>query len=119
MSVEEPTTGHHYRLLLAAELAERKRRNPAYSLRAFATQLDVSAASLSQIMSGKRHLTAKTARRMAVRLGLPPERARDFLASVPRPSLVEGVGGARAPRAPLDRDVLEAETFEIISDWHH
>lgn len=49
---------------------ERKAKNPAYSLRAFARSLNMDSSSLSAIMRGKRHVTAKLAKRIIDELGI-------------------------------------------------
>jgi len=49
---------------------ERKDKNPRYSLRAFARSLGVSSGQLSEILSGKRPLSHKLARRISIALAL-------------------------------------------------
>ena len=53
---------------LVSELFARKNRNGNYSLRAFARDLDVSAATLSCVMSGRRDLSKRLAQRIKSRL---------------------------------------------------
>ena len=45
--------------ILKKELTQRQSNNPAYSLRAFARFLEISPATLSQIISGKRGVSVK------------------------------------------------------------
>ncbi|MBI1861191.1 MAG: helix-turn-helix domain-containing protein, partial [Deltaproteobacteria bacterium] len=73
---------HNYRVWLQTIFHERCRRNPAYSLRSFARSLGVSHPSLSQILSGKRPLTQKSAFVIANRLALPPNQRRQLLAQL-------------------------------------
>lgn len=63
---------------LRNELANRCAKNPAYSLRAFSKFLGISHATLSQVMSGKRPLTIKCKKQMAIALNLSPEKFIDF-----------------------------------------
>lgn len=103
-----------YRLWLSEQLDARKRKNPAYSLRAFARSLNVPPASLSQILLGKRPLTLKNALRMADRLELAPPERQAFLSSV----VWQGTQNEQKPGVKQYTE-LEAETFAIISDWYH
>lgn len=60
------------RLRLAQELKQRKQKNHAYSLRAFAKSLDLSPATLSEVINGRRGLTGEMSLRVARGLGLNP-----------------------------------------------
>lgn len=102
---------HNYRVWLQTIFHERCRRNPAYSLRSFARSLGVSHPSLSQILSGKRPLTQKSAFVIANRLALPPNQRRQLLALAQAP----GQSGEFSD----DYLVLEMDQFQLISEWHH
>src|SRR5450755_4630294 len=54
--------------ILVAELRDRQSRSPRYSLRAFAQRLGVNSATLSQIIRGKRFVSARRAQTLAQRL---------------------------------------------------
>jgi transcriptional regulator with XRE-family HTH domain len=68
-----------FRLFLQHSLAERRARNPQYSLRAFAQRLDIDHSTLSQWMRGRRPLTAKTIETLGRRLRLPAKHIRVFV----------------------------------------
>jgi transcriptional regulator with XRE-family HTH domain len=57
-----------FRRLLAGELARRAAANQRYSVRAFARQLGVDHATLSQWLRGRRPITPRTVARLAPRL---------------------------------------------------
>jgi hypothetical protein len=59
------------RALLTDEYAIRRGRNPRYSLRAFARSLRTHHTTLSQVLSGRRRLTARAIRRLGAALHLP------------------------------------------------
>lgn len=64
---------------LRAELESRKRKNPRYSLRAFARALGMSQSLLSNILNGKRALTAKQALKIANALSFDALETEKFL----------------------------------------
>lgn len=67
---------------LREELVRRQQRNPRYSLRAFARATGVSPATMSQVLSGKRSLTLRTARNIIQRLPWDESSRRRFLNSL-------------------------------------
>lgn len=119
-----------FRTYLKAVLAERRGLNPGYSLRAFARQLDVSSAVLSQVMSAKRNFSPKLALKVAERLKLNEDENQYFC-------LLAQYEAASVPslKAQLHSRLLEAqnkrekngivphdysvEIFKLISDWYH
>lgn len=63
------------------ELARRCASNAQYSLRSLALDVNVDASSLSQILRGKRALTATTIERIGRRIGLDEDEIRAFVAA--------------------------------------
>ncbi len=111
-----------YHAILLNELERRKRKNPAYSLRAFARDLEIPAPKLSEILRGKKGMSAQRGKKIALMLGLSEVETRLFL------DLVESRHGRsqRERTAALKRlktrwseYELSLETFEVISGWHH
>jgi len=103
-----------YRKWLIGVLSQRKRHNPSYSLRALAGSLGISAASLCQVISGKRPLTEKMALKISGRLGLSP---------LEKDQLLEAIrGGEGDTKSEIDaRQWLEIrdDVFEAVSEWYH
>jgi len=64
--------GVTFRGLLQAEFDRRRACNRRYSLRAFARSLTIDHSALSQILRGKRRLTARTVRALGRALRLSP-----------------------------------------------
>lgn len=91
-------------------LEERIQRNPSYSLRAFAKQLGISAATLSGILSGKRKLTAEMMGKIGFALNLAPEEVWDHQ----RQALGHVENPAHAKFVELSQ-----EMFMIVSEWYH
>lgn len=104
---------------LVAELAKRKRMNPAYSLRAFARQLKLSPGELSEIMSGKRHLSLKSALRTSKALGLNQIETKQLLqiaqldksADIADKDLLSPLASQRIVQQ------ISNDLFHIVSDW--
>lgn len=103
------TMDHRIRII-NAEFKARSQRNPRYSLRAFARSLGISHTILSLVLSGKRPLSRQTATRIAERLELPSAQAQAFIT----PSLRR-----TATNRDADYELIELETFSLISDWVH
>ncbi len=79
---------------LLGEFKRRKGANPSYSLRSFSRATKIQPGRLSELLAGKRRLTPKMAKRIAVELG-------------------------SIPMAQGQWTALEEETFSAISDWQH
>ncbi len=101
-----------YQLTLLEIFEERRRQNSSYSLRAFARSCGVSPASISQILSSKRRLTLKSAKRIAERLAFAPDQKQKFLALRPPTKNLEEAELGERERLDLDR-------FRLIADWYH
>jgi len=99
-----------YQDYLQRELADRKAGNPAYSLRAFARDLGVSPATLSQALSHKRQVSAKNALKIASRLLLSPEEAARLFAD-------HGKAGRTKVKPQFFE--LEEDRFRLVADWYY
>ena len=101
--------------LLADELKSRKQRNPQYSLRAFAAALEISPAQLSQILSGKRHLTIKCIQKIAHNLALSPAEQDHYIKNWSlKKSQFE-----KEPTAAKEKRLMKDDEFKVISEWFH
>lgn len=67
---------------LSQELAKRKKRNPRYSLRAFAHALGLDPSALSRILAGKQEISLITTRKVLKALKLQADERLMFLTSV-------------------------------------
>lgn len=113
-----------YREILRNTLVERSRAHSQYSLRAFARDLDLSPAQLSEILKGKKGLSRKTARTVAHELGFNLEETEHFC------DLVESEHGRNRISREIARAKIQAKTqgshrplqldvFQVVSDWYH
>jgi len=112
-----PTASTCFRLFLQAELGRRCGKNPQCSLRAFAKYLAIDHATLSQLVRGKRALTARAIRKLrklGTRLGLDRATIDGYVAHEPR------WGRAAAFDAALSEvQQLANDAASVISDWYH
>ena len=113
----------HFSEIIRDHFQDRSIKNPSYSLRAFARDLDLTSGNLSDIMTKKTGVSAITADSIASKLGLKNEEKLFFC------KLVE----ANSARKGEDRQKAEAELwnydtcynkisdvyYQVITDWHH
>jgi transcriptional regulator with XRE-family HTH domain len=95
--------------ILVSALAERKRRNPNYSLRAFAKNLEISPSHLSLLMNGKKRLTPELANKIASKIDLSPDTRKRFVGAT-LPNFIETTDHERT---------LAEDEFRLIADWYH
>ncbi|MDD0853988.1 TIGR02147 family protein [Halobacteriovorax sp. GB3] len=100
---------------LQAELDNRKKKNSLFSLRAFARNLGISPAQLSQIISGKRPLTITTAKKIVRALKLSPIESETFLQAVDP----DFVSKKKTRLSDEKRKKLKEDEFRLICDWEH
>jgi uncharacterized protein (TIGR02147 family) len=101
--------------VLQAELARRCAENPRYSLRAFAKRLGVDHATLSQLLRGRRSMTAATIRRFGARLKLD-EAAIGAWVAAERDARGGDAGGSKTLREVRQ---LTADAASLVSEWYH
>jgi len=101
------TPPDQFRDRLQRELAARCARNPRYSLRAFANFLGVDHATLSQILRGKRAVTAATVKRLGARIALTETEIERYTA----------IASNRDDTTTEYRDLAE-DAARVFSDWH-
>lgn len=102
------------RFHLTQELAARCKRNPKYSLRAFAHALAMDPSTLAKVLTGKRALGPLAVRRLGEKLGLSPAELERFAAPAR-----QGATAAAKSAEGTDYAQLAADAFEIIADWQH
>lgn len=110
--------GLDYRALITSKLAERKKKNASYSLRAFSKSVSLSPGVLSEVLAGKRELTLKSAVKLAERIQFSDEEKQRFLHSVFQ-SLLRSENGGSTPGSNEEYLALQADVFRNIADWYH
>lgn len=95
-------------IILNEKLLELQQKNPRLSYRYFAQKLGISSGALSEILSGKRKISAKMAKKIADRLHLTPSDAKAFMG---RP--------LEEDSPDLNYIQMRDDQFHLISDWQH
>lgn len=118
------TENTSYRAVLREEFETRCSRNSLYSLRAFARDLKISPARISEIFSGKQGLSVVWAEKIASRLGYTAAETQVFCDLVQAESgkseLKRRLARTRlAQRASDKESSLQLDAFQAIADWHH
>lgn len=114
-----------YRTFLKRTLSERVFKNPSYSMRSLARQLEVAPSMLSSVLNGKRNLSVTNAYNIATRLELS-ENESEYLAllvqlesaeSLERKSALQTKLRALNPQHGVHD--LTVDRFRMISNWYH
>ncbi|WP_413288148.1 TIGR02147 family protein [Bdellovibrio sp. HCB337] len=100
-----------FKTLLRQELEDRCKRNPSYSLRAFATQLEIDASTLSKILKGKRPLGPQMIKKLGARIGMSTKEVSVFS------RLADKSADAAAEQMTFEQ--ITYDRFAVISDWYH
>ena len=99
---------------LMREFGERRRKNAAYSLRAFAKLLRLPPSRLSELLSGKRALTRGMAERIAEHLKYSQELKDSFLEVVR-----DSRNGSACAASSSEYASITSDAFLVIADWYH
>ncbi|MCM2280921.1 MAG: PAS domain-containing protein [Bdellovibrionaceae bacterium] len=76
------TESRYHIHILQSELSRRKLKNSRYSLRAFASQLEMHPSALSRILAGKQELSLQAALSVIAKLSMTENQKHQFIASV-------------------------------------
>lgn len=114
-----------YREYLKREFEVRTRRNPSYSLRAYARDIGMSPSKVSECLRGLRGISPLLARKLARKLDLSSQESKAFVAMVESEHSRSAVAREKASeriktlQATNGYSELDLERFRIISDWWH
>jgi uncharacterized protein len=103
-----------FRSYLRSELARRCRDNESYSLRAFARDLEIDHASLSQLLRSSRTVTVETVRRLGARLALSEAMLEAFCARAREPAPT-GSSNLASEAATVIVEPLHAEVLALVA----
>ena len=93
------------RLILLEEFVNLQTRNPSYSMRAYAKKIGVNQSVISEILSGKRSITKKSAEKILAGLDKNPlEIAEVFSGELENKKTFKS---------------LDMDTYHLIADWYY
>ncbi len=100
--------------LLEQEFNKKRLRNQRYSLRQFASYLEISPGRLSEILSRKRKVSMSMGERLMYKLNLDPEERKSFLNHI---TLEKNF--FKSSNKPKKFHQLSTDNFYLVSEWHH
>lgn len=114
---------HDYRIFLKREFEARCERNARYSLRAFARDLGLSSARLSEILNYKCGLSRASALKLVQHLSLDDKAAAYFIdlveSSDARSHVKRQLASIRVQHAQgQNYTQIKDDVFRVISDWY-
>ena len=101
--------------LLFNEYQIRKDKNPRYSLRSYAQQLNLSPATLSMVLSGKRNLSKDNIIKISSKIGLSPATTLSLLET----EILNIEEQLNLSKNLHEKKYVKEEQFQLISKWHH
>jgi len=112
-------------VVLQEQFEQRMRKNPAFSLRAMARLVGSSPSYLSELLSGKKHLSQERALEFSRRLELRADEAAYFCALAQYQKATSAALKAQIlatldkmrPRNKVER--FATEQFVVLKEWHH
>jgi uncharacterized protein (TIGR02147 family) len=112
-----------YRDYILREFERRQKKNPSYSLRAFARDLEIPCSRLSEILNRKRGLSQRRAPALADKLYLSPSEKEYFvdlaLCEHARSGLVKNMAVKRINARKMISAQYDENVFSVIADWYH
>lgn len=104
------------------EFERRCKKNPSYSLRAFAKSLEFSPQRLSHVLNGKRGLSMEAGTDLAKKLSLSEREASIFLDMIESEfgrSLTSKLAAKKRMKKKSYFSNVGLDTFKLIADWYH
>lgn len=101
----------HWQQVIQNDFEFRKSKTYSYSLRRYATFLELSPAQLSQLISGKRALSKKMAGKICEKLTLSPFEKEKFVLSA--------LSSTQDISSSESHVQLADDEFALIADWYH
>ncbi|WP_413580904.1 TIGR02147 family protein [Bdellovibrio sp. HCB288] len=112
-----------YRSILIEELRKRQRKNPSYSLRAFARDIGVSVSRLSEVLNSKAGLSDSRAALIAEKLQLKGKERAYFIdlvqAEHARSKIAKKSAAERLKSHRMGSQKIADEDFHLIADWQN
>ncbi len=113
-----------YRVFLNTKYHDRCEKNPNYSLRSFARDLEMNPSCLCNVLKGKQGLSPKSAQKIAENLKLSSTEKKLFCnlaeAQHARNPLKRKLATIRAEHSQIWEEYkIRDDIFKVIADWYH
>ena len=104
---------------LDQEFSRRQRTNPRYSMRSFAKFLGINSAALSEILRGKRNLSAKHLPAIVSKLELSPTKTQAFERSFLEAKSSTPLATATLKKIEQQQILMEDLYYDVIAEWEY
>ena len=113
-------TRAYFREKLKDDFCQKQRKNPSYSLRAYARFLGIYSATLSSVLKGKRTLPLPSAEQISNKLSLSPKEKDRFISSIFEIKSLKRLSSLPLKPKKEERLLDQTETqYKILSEWEH
>ena len=113
----------HFSEVMRDQFQERAIKNPSYSLRAFARDLELTSGSLSKILARKKGMSPTKASTIAKKMGLSGDEMKFFQKLVEANCARKLIDREKAKAKLLQYDTrytkVEDDHFRVIAEWYH
>ena len=114
--MQESSRTLDYRELLWKRFEVLKAKDPQFSIRRWAEQIDMNPGTLSAILNKKRHLPLKTFQKLKSKMNLTPEESEIILDSL----FKEKIHNLSFKNKEQDTFPLKNEThYKVMAEWEH
>ena len=100
---------NQFQFFLQEAFSEKAKKNPRYSLRAFAHYLAINDSTLHQLLNGKRKISQQMAMKIGLRLGLEPKDV----------GLLLGKAKSESTAGEFLATKLTNDQFRLMSKWYY
>ncbi len=107
----------YIRVLVKNHISSVKKRNPLFSMRAYAKKLGISVGGLSSFLSGKADYSVETLEKLVTDIVVSPEERKDILKEY-NIHLLDRLS-ARTKSSNYDYRLLKEDEMAFIKDWYH
>jgi hypothetical protein, TIGR02147 len=115
----------NYREVLRNEIVERTKKNPQFSLRAFAALMGMPASNLSEVLNGKKNISVERAYSISEKLKFSVKEREYFVSLVQMETTksetlkVELMEKVRTLNPRVQSQNIAIDNFRMISEWFH
>lgn len=100
--------------------AQRRLKNPSFSVRAYSRRLAISPGTLSQLMNGKRKVTRTLGIQILEKLGTDPSESRELCKTLQlRYRAPKQKSSLDSLPSPSSYPEMAMDQYSLVADWYH